>query len=37
MLRYNRLTKYLCCISTKVCKLPYYNGLYDVNIFIDHF
>lgn len=37
MLRCNRITKYLHCISTNVWKLPYYDGLDDVNNLIDHF
>lgn len=36
-LRCNRVTKSLHYISNVVCKLSYYDGLDDVNIFLDHF
>lgn len=33
----NMLTKLIQCISTKVWNLPYYNGLENVNLFLDKF
>lgn len=36
-LRCSRLKNSLHCVSTEVRKLPYYDGLDDVNIFLDQF
>lgn len=36
-LRCNRLTKSLHCISIEVRNLPYYDGISDVNLFLDDF
>lgn len=36
-MHYNRVTKYLHCISTEVCNLSYYYGIGDVNLFLDEF
>jgi len=37
MLHCNMMTKSLCCVSLKVRRLPYYDGLTDVDKFLDAF
>ena len=37
MLYYNRMTKSLRCVSTKVRKLRHYDGLTDVDLSLDEF
>jgi len=37
MLRCNMMTKSLCCVSSKVRNLPYYDGLTDIDKFLDKF
>ena len=36
-LRYNMMTKLLHCVSTEVRNLSHYDGLNDVNLFLDQF
>lgn len=36
-LRCNMMTKALGCVSSEVRKLPYYDGLTDVDVFLDEF